>query len=78
MIGNKPLHRHLVEYRILSITVLVWAGWLMYIAFDWVTTIPHELLGIHHAGLIGAIFAPVAAIFKFSLDFALDGKIDNQ
>ncbi|MFC4699375.1 hypothetical protein ACFO4O_04280 [Glaciecola siphonariae] len=62
--------------RTLSIAVMIFTGSLMVWAFNWTTSLPSESLGMHHAGIIAAVFAPVAGIFKFAFDFAGDGKID--
>lgn len=50
---------------------------LMVWVMDWVTDIPAEVTTNAHSLLVGAVFAPVAAIFKFALD-AIDGKIDDK
>lgn len=50
---------------------------LMGITLDWVTSIPSEVTTNAHSLLVGAVFAPVAAIFKFALD-AIDGKIESS
>ena len=50
---------------------------LMGITLNWVTSIPPEVTTNAHSLLVGAVFAPVAAIFKFALD-AIDGKIDAR
>lgn len=63
--------------RVLSVAVLLFTGTLMVWAFEWVTSIDANQLGMHHAGVIAAVFAPVAGIFKFTFDFASDGKIDT-
>ncbi len=49
---------------------------LMCWVMDWVTGIPPEVTTNAHSLLVGAVFAPVAAIFKFALD-AIDGKLDG-
>ena len=77
-LDNEPIHRHLVRYRVLSISVMGFCGYLMLHSFHWVTAIPHEQIGVHHAALIAAVYAPVTGIFKFAFDFALDGKIDSS
>lgn len=63
-----------VHWRWLAVVVMIWSGYIMHWSFNWVTSIPHESIGMHHAGLIAAVYAPIAAIFKFAFDFALDGK----
>lgn len=75
---RQGIDRHLVRYRVLSIIVMAWSGYVMQKTFDWMAAIPHDQIGMHHAGLVAAIYAPIAAIFKFAFDFALDGKIHND
>jgi hypothetical protein len=72
---DEPLHRHLVRYRYLTIGVMVFCGYLMLITLKWSIESQHDALGI--AAILGAVYTPIAAIFKFALDFALDGKIDK-
>jgi hypothetical protein len=67
-----------IKWRWLAVLVMIWAGYIMHWSFDWVTSIPHDQVGMHHAGLIAAVYAPVAAIFKFAFDFALDGENNSN
>lgn len=55
---------------------MIWSAYIMHWSFEWVTSIPHDQIGMHHAGLIAAVYGPVAAIFKFAFDYALDGKAE--
>lgn len=64
-------------WRWLAVIVMFWSAYIMHWSFAWVTSIPHELIGMNHAGLIAAVYAPIAAIFKFAFDYALDGKLDK-
>ena len=43
----------------------------------WVIDFPPNDISVNAAAVIGAVFAPAAAIFKFALDYALDCKIEN-
>lgn len=69
------VERFLVRFRILSIAVMVWSGYLM---GETVLGITVKGSTAGEAGMIAAILTPLAAIFKFAFDFALDGKIDNN
>lgn len=68
-----PFHRHLVNYRYLPIGVMIFCGYLMYITLKWGFESNIDPVGF--SAIIAAVFTPIAAIFKFALDFALDGKI---
>lgn len=74
-VEEEPLHRHLVKYRYLPISVMVFCGYLMYSTLKWGMQSGMEPIGL--AAVIAAVYTPIAAIFKFALDFALDGKIDH-
>lgn len=65
------------NWRWLAVAVMIWSGYVMHWFAGWVMDIPHDQIGMHHAGLIAAVYAPVAAIFKFAFDFALDGKVQE-
>jgi len=66
------------EYRRLICTFAMgFSAALMVWTFMWVTSIDPEVTNNAHSLLVGAVFAPVAAIFKFALD-AFDGKIDSK
>lgn len=75
---RKAFHRTLIDYRVLAKLVMIFTGWLMVESMQWAFSIPHEILGLHHAGIIAAINTPAAGMFKFAFDFALDGKINNN
>lgn len=75
-INKETFDRHLVRYRYLPISVIIFCGYLMVTALYWAMQSNHEALGI--AAIIGAVYTPIAAIFKFALDFALDGKINRS
>lgn len=62
------------KWRWLAVAVMIWSGYIMQHFASWLMAIPAESLGMHHAGVIGAVYAPIAAIFKFAFDFALDGS----
>lgn len=61
-----------------SVAAMVFTGVLMSLAFNWVTGIPYEQVSVSHGTVIGAVYVPTVAVFKFALDFAQDGKIDNK
>jgi hypothetical protein len=65
------------KWRWLAVVVMLWSGYVMNEFATWVMAIAPESLGMHHAGVIAAVFAPIAAIFKFAFDFALDGRSGN-
>lgn len=74
----KSIERFLVRFRVLSICVMVWSGWIMTKAFNWMIQLQAEEITMQHAAIIGAVYAPIAVVFKFAFDFALDGKIDSN
>ncbi len=63
--------------RYSCVFALMLSSVFMGITIDWVTGIPPEVTSNAHSLLVAAVFAPVAAIFKFALD-AIDGKIDAK
>lgn len=63
--------------RFICSAVMIFTGGLMVWAFSWATSAPFTDITPAHAGLIGCVYAPVAAIFKFAFD-AIDGKIDAK
>jgi hypothetical protein len=65
------------KWRWLAVGVMLWSGYVMNEFAVWVMAIEPDKLGMHHAGVIAAVFAPIAAIFKFAFDFALDGKANE-
>lgn len=46
-------------------------------SFHWLTSASFSDIQTSHGVVIGAVFAPTAAIFKFAFD-AIDGKIDDK
>ena len=64
------------KWRWLAVAVMLWSGYVMQQFATWVMAIPHDQLGMHHAGVIAAVYAPIAAVFKFAFDYALDGKAE--
>lgn len=64
------------QRRLICAAAMVFSGLLMVWITSWVTKIPPETTNNAHSLLVGAVFAPVAAIFKFALD-AYDGKIEG-
>ena len=60
----------------ISVAAMVFTGFLMSFAFEWVTGIPYDQVTVAHGTVIGAMYVPTVALFKFALDFAQDGKID--
>ena len=63
--------------RFYCVAVMIFMGFLMVWSFQWVKSIPFEVINTAHSVLIGCVFAPVAGIFKFAFD-SLDGKIDAK
>jgi hypothetical protein len=61
-----------------SVAAMIFTGVLMSLAFEWVTGIPYDQVTLAHGTVIGAVYVPTVAIFKFALDFAQDGKIDDK
>ena len=74
----KGIERFLVRFRALSIMVMFWSGYIMNQAFEWMIAIKPEEMTMYHAAIIAAVYAPIAGIFKFAFDYALDGNIDTK
>ncbi|MGJ8680502.1 hypothetical protein [Paraglaciecola sp.] len=63
--------------RVISCLVMLFTGYLISITVLWALGTNIEDVTAAQAGVIAAILTPIAAIFKFSFDFAGDGKIDS-
>lgn len=80
-----PLHRTLVHYRVLPLSMMLFSGileiWLLYFTVDMVWDNWREIDAAKIAA-IAALSTGLQAfptfVFKFSYDFALDGKIDKD
>lgn len=76
------VERTLVRWRILSIIVMIWSGWVMSkLTFHVIDLFKSSSDLIQLAAVLGALgvgLAPFLGIFKLAFDFALDGKIDKD
>lgn len=72
----RGVERFLVRFRVLSISITVWSGWVMTQVVQWALSL--DEVTMQHSAIIAAILTPIAAIQKFALDFALDGKINDD
>ena len=80
IVSKKPLHRILVYYRCLPIVVVAFCGYVIHRAVEWGLSVEHADLGMHHAGMMGAILTPVVMLGKFAFTLSQDDKIktDNE
>ena len=65
------------KWRWLAVAVIVWSGYVLHAFAFWFMDIPPDKMGMHHAAAITGFTGGIAAIFKFALDFALDGSFNR-